>query len=93
MAFIKETTLKGILIPSAYYKITSTKTDEAWEDELGKIYTVTVFVNSYTNDTKEFDIEQRNYYLEWFREAELSLTNIYTRLISEIPEFEWVINI
>lgn len=93
MAFIKETTLKGIPIPNTYFKITSTNIDETGEDEKGKLYRVSVTVNSFTDETKKYDLKQHTYYLENFRENELSLPNIYTRLLAETEEFNWATNV
>ena len=77
---------KGLPI-TAYYKVTEVKINECWSDEVWKLYTAKVLVNSYTSETKEYDIEQKEYEFKNLRENQFTLTACYEWL-KMLPEFE-----
>lgn len=64
----------------AYVKIIWMNILEKWEDENGKIYSVCVIVNYYTDDTKANLYKQTTENFE-LRESELTLTNAYEKLL------------
>jgi len=88
MAITKPTTLKGLEVPNAYHKITGVNivsTDVEW------IYNSWITVNSYTDETKEFEIKQYTYPFEWITEAQFTLSACYEGL-KTLPEFEWALD-
>jgi len=85
MALLMNTAYKGFDL-NAYYKITWVSFNEKWKDELGnKIYNMTLLVNSFTDDTKEYDICQKDYNFET-NYAWLNIDNWYT-LLKWLAEF------
>ena len=85
MAILLETTVMGITIPDAYYKITEVKFSESGEktDAWEKIYNIQYIMNSYTNSTKEFDINQ-SVVSTTGTEAEITIANGYN-FIKTLP--------
>ena len=71
---------------NSYNKITWISYYESGKDEEGKIYKMNVLVNSYTNEYKEYDIEQKNYSFEC-RYNELNIDSAYIKLKS-LDEFK-----
>jgi len=92
MALKKTRIFKGIELRNAYHKITSVNVTETWEDETWKLYTTSVQVNSYTDETKEYDLEQRSYYFKKLREQDNVLSTLYWKLKLE-KDFEWSIDL
>ena len=70
-----------------YSKIIWTNIQETGSDENGKLYSCTVFVNHYTNDTKEYLIKNEWYILNDLRETELTLSALYAKL-KQLDEFQ-----
>jgi len=90
MAITKSKTYKGINIPEAYYKITSLTIIEDWTDEAWKLYKATANINSYTNNTKEYDIDQKTYVIKGLKENELTYKKIYSEVMKEEDFMWWV---
>lgn len=86
----KDITYKGLPI-TAFYKITSVNIVETWSDEQGKLYTAKVLVNSYTDNSKEFDIEQKDYEFKDIRENQFTLSDCYLWLKS-LEEFNLAVD-
>lgn len=83
---LKQATIyKGIPL-EAFYKVSNVFITETWSDEVGKLYSAEVLVNSFTSETKEFDIEQRSFKFNNIREEQFSLTACYAWL-KQLPEF------
>lgn len=92
MALFINSITKTIEIPSAYYKITNLSFLEDWSDENWKFYTAFVTVSSYTDETKEFYIEQNIYEIKWLTESWLTLSNLYDEL-KKLEQFNLSTNI
>ena len=60
---------------------------ETWSDEVGKLYSMEVQVDFYTNETKEYHFSQKMAKFENLRIEELTLENAYAKLI-ESEEFK-----
>jgi hypothetical protein len=73
---------KGIPLPDAYYKITDVNyNDSGSRNEVGeKLYNVYYTVNSYTNPTKEYGMDQVVYNNLQAIEADISIADGYTYL-------------
>jgi len=87
-----ETTFKGLNIPAAYSKITTVIITEETNNSEIKTYKTDITVNTYTDNTKEFDIEQRTYSFEWITEEQFTLPASYEAL-KTLPDFEWAIDV
>jgi len=61
------------------------------ESQTPKLYTVTVGVNFYTNATKEHLYESTNFSLQGLAESELSLDELYKKLIA-LSDFDGYTN-
>lgn len=92
MAIKKAKTFKGIELNNAYHKITSTSFTETWSDEKWKLYQGIVTVNSYTDETKDYDLEQKSYIFKELRETENTLERMYI-LLSKEEDFNWGENV
>ena len=87
-----ETTYKGIVIPKAVAKITHVSIIETSDTLEWKLYKCFVQVNTYTDSTKEFDINQHTYEFDKITEAQFTLTACYEWL-KTLPEFLWALDI
>ena len=88
MALTKPTTFRGLSVPNGYYKIQEVKTQEATSDEQGnKIYSVSLMIGFYADETKENLLEQTEVKIQGFNEADLNYTNYYLK-IKELEEFK-----
>jgi len=88
MAIQKQVEIMGFTTTN-YAKIHSVTINE--EIQTPKLYTVTVGVNFYTNETKEHLYESTNFSLQGLTESELSLDQLYVKLIT-ISDFEGYTN-
>jgi len=61
MALTTTMTLGNIPLPTAYSKITGVNIRESGSNETGKLYSVELLVNDFTDDTKEYSFQQRNF--------------------------------
>lgn len=88
---LKQATIyKGIPL-EAFYKVTWVSITEIWSDEVGKLYSAEVTVNSYTSETKEFDLNQVSYKFDNIREEQFTLPSCYAGL-KQLPEFSEAID-
>jgi len=88
MALKKEIVILGFSTTN-YAKInTVSMTEESYEP---KLYTATVWVSFYTNNTKEHLYESTNFSLQGLMESELSLDWLYSKL-KAISDFDWYVN-
>ena len=86
MAINLPTNYKGFNL-NAYYKITWVSFSEKWKDEQGnKTYNLKLLVNSFTDESKEFDICQKDYNFET-NYSWLNIDNWYT-LLKGLTEFK-----
>jgi len=88
MAIQKQVEIMGFTTTN-YAKIHSVTINE--EIQKPKLYTVTLGVNFYTNATKEHLYESTNFSLQGLTESELSLDQLYVKLIT-ISDFEGYTN-
>lgn len=79
MSLQKEINYKGFTTP-ACYKITWISITEQEKIDWVKTYKALLLINSYTDLTKEYDIEQVNVPLTWLYEVELNLPTYYSKL-------------
>ena len=88
MAIKKQVEIMGFATTN-YAKINTITVNE--ESQKPKLYSVTVGVSFYTNDTKEHLYESTNFSLQGLTESELSLDQLYTKLKS-ISDFDGYTN-
>lgn len=90
MSLQLSTIYKGLSLENATYKIACLSYTEKEIIDWVKVYNLILQVNSYTDTTKQYDIEQKTYIfesnLEW-----LTLTNGYN-LLKTLLEFETAID-
>lgn len=88
MALQRTFTTLWMEITTAYSKIVEIFTSEEKTEAETKTYKIWVTVKTFTNDTKEYEVDNHTYYFEWLKETELNLPNLYELLKQE----EWFIN-
>ena len=90
MALSKETQVYWFNTTN-YVKPISIVIDEIWEnEEWFNLYEVQVIVVFYTDSTKAYRYENKQFTLKDLLEADLSLPSIYGKIML-LPEFEWYI--
>lgn len=57
-------------------------------NETNEWYNVSLIVDFYTDNTKEFKYDTKQYIFEWLKEDELWLPSLYGKLI-QLDEFIW----
>jgi len=93
MSLQKNLTYKGINLPKAYAKVTHVSIVESTPaEDWSKLYKAFLQVNTYTDSTCEFDIEQRTYELDWLTEEQFTLAWCYEGL-KVLPDFEWATDV
>jgi len=93
MALKIATTYKGINLPAAYCKVTHVALVESTPaEDWSKLYKAFLQVNTYTDSTCEFDIDQRTYELDWLTEEQFTLAWCYEGL-KAFPELENAIDV
>lgn len=75
-----------------YVKIWWMLIKETWEDEWGKLYSIEVQVDYYTNSSKEYHFKQEIEKFEKLRLEELSLEVAYNKVVW-LEKFTWFSNI
>ena len=75
----KDIIYKGLNL-TWFYKITGVNIIETWKDVDWKLYSAICSINSYTSETKEFDLEQITIELKNLRETWLNFWNYYSEI-------------
>jgi len=82
-------TFKGINLPSAYAKVNHVSiVPSTPAEDWTKLYKVFLQVNTYTDNTCEYDIDQRTYELQWVKEDQFNLADCYVWLKLQ-EDFAW----
>lgn len=88
MALQKSITFRGLQVQNAYYKIVGFNVQEDGVDEnSAKTYRADVMVITFSDSSKEHDLEGKNHLIKGLSESGLSIASFYTAL-KALQDFE-----
>lgn len=92
MALTKPIEIYWVLFQNSYAKIMSTSTMEVGEINGEKQYECTIWVNFYTDSTKQYPYHSENFRLQGLTLSQLSLPSLYNEL-KTLAYFSWYTDI
>lgn len=86
MALTKQGEIYGFTT-DIYAKITGVDVRESGQDDGGKLYTVNIIVNYYTDSTKQYDYRQDIESFNDIRVTQLTVASLYELLKSKLTDW------